>query len=107
MSNCSNFLVRRKTDAAKGGVTGTVGLAVGLGACVCIMVGLAIKVQVLKKSASLTLNFDEAKKGENYAEMHESKPPASVANEMVVIENPEAIDDDLITNKSMEGDVSA
>ena len=98
-------LVEGQTGATKNGVAGTVGIAIGFAVCVCIMVGLAIKVHALKKSHSFILRDDQAKTGKQYAEKGENQPPAVVLKEMVVIENDNVIGDDLIMSKSKQADV--
>lgn len=65
--------------------------------CACIIVGLVIKVFALAKAASAAPQVDQAKRAAQYEEMDENQnqPSASVPKEMVVIENPKAIGDDL------------
>ena len=82
-------------------------MVIGFVACACIMVGLAIKVRALKKSASVAPQDNQEKRGKRYADMDEDQPPASVPKEMVMIENPELIGDDLIMSKSKQADIFA
>ena len=86
-------------------MVGAVGIAIGFAACVCIMVGLALKVRALKKSLLFTLHVDEAKTGKQHAEVGENQPPAVVLKEMAVIENPDTIGDDLIMSKPKQADI--
>ena len=82
-------------------------MVIGFVACACIMVGLAIKVRALKRSASVAPQVDQEKRGKQYAEMDNNQHSSSVSKEMDMIENPEMIGDDLIMSKSKQADVFA
>ena len=95
----------RQSGASKREMTGTVWIILGFAACTCIMVGLAVRNRLLKKKVTVAPHDDQTKKGKQYAEMDECHGSAQQPNETVMIEDPEAVVDDLVICKSKQADI--